>query len=82
MNLFTCGGGEITFRYTVANILSIGVCRHEKYVTQNRAVFVINCKIDGDQVVLDTILSKEEAKEGGNLVKLKQVFPVLKQSLK
>lgn len=29
----------------------IGFCRHEKYVTQYRAIFVINCKIDSDQVL-------------------------------
>lgn len=30
----------------------IGFCRHEKYVTQYRAIFVINCKIDSDQVLM------------------------------
>lgn len=28
----------------------LGFCRHEKYVTQYRAVFVTNCKIGSDRV--------------------------------
>lgn len=30
--------------------LCLYFCRHEKYVTQYRAVFVVNCKIKTDQV--------------------------------
>jgi hypothetical protein len=42
----------------------LGFCRHEKYVTQYRAVFVKNCKIGSDQVSQHNNPEPRRAKRG------------------
>ncbi|KAK3013635.1 hypothetical protein RJ639_009251 [Escallonia herrerae] len=42
----------------------MGCCRHEKYVTQYRAIFVINCKTKGDQVSQPGSLKRKRVRRG------------------
>nr|XP_043626393.1 E2F-associated phosphoprotein [Erigeron canadensis] len=41
--------------------------RHEKYVTQYRAIFVVNCKIKKEQVSEEGSLKRKRVKKGGSV---------------
>lgn len=47
-----------------ANWAQLWICRHEKYVTQYRAIFVVNCNIKNERVLPQRSIKPKRGKRG------------------